>query len=104
MSASRSPSLYHSPQEAMQAPPEEFLYLACLHEGTGIAAPDFMAVVDAEDGRIVHELPMPNVRRRAPSFRLEPLQFGLPWTRPFAPHPARVPLLANSHRRRRDRP
>jgi selenium-binding protein 1 len=61
MSASRSPSLYHSPQEAMQAPPEEFLYLACLHEGTGIAAPDFLAVVDAEDGRIAHELPMPNV-------------------------------------------
>ena len=24
-------------------------------------APDFLAVVDAEDGRIVHETPMPNV-------------------------------------------
>ena len=45
----------------MQAPPEEFLYLACLHEGTGVEAPDFLAVVDAEEGRIVHELPMPNV-------------------------------------------
>ena len=45
----------------MQAPPEEFLYLACLHEGTGVDAPDFLAVVDAEDGRIVHETPMPNV-------------------------------------------
>ena len=54
-------TLYHTPQEAMQAPPEEYLYLACLHEGTGVDAPDFLAVVDTEDGRIVHELPMPNV-------------------------------------------
>ena len=37
------------------------LYLACLHEGTGVHAPDFLAVVDAEDGRVVHETPMPNV-------------------------------------------
>ena len=54
-------SLYASPEEAMQAPAEEFLYLACLHEGTGVDAPDFLAVVDAEEGRIVHEMPMPNV-------------------------------------------
>jgi methanethiol oxidase len=56
-----STSLYHSPQDAMHAPPEEFLYLSCLHEGTGIEAPDFLAVVDTDEGRIVHELPMPNV-------------------------------------------
>src|SRR5438034_3375729 len=61
MSQSASPSLFRSPQEAMQAPREEFLYLACLHEGTSVHAPDFLAVVDAEDGRIVHETPMPNV-------------------------------------------
>jgi methanethiol oxidase len=54
-------SLHSSPQEAMQAPREEFLYVACLHEGTGVDAPDFLAVVDAEDGRIIHETPMPNV-------------------------------------------
>ena len=54
-------SFHASPAEALQAPPEEFLYLACLHEGTGVDAPDFLAVVDAEDGRIVHETPMPNV-------------------------------------------
>jgi methanethiol oxidase len=54
-------SLYSSPEEAMAAPPEEFLYLACLYEGTGVNAPDFLAVVDAEEGRIVHETPMPNV-------------------------------------------
>ena len=54
-------SLYRSPEEAIAAPQEEFLYLACLHEGTGVDAPDFLAVVDAEEGRVVHELPMPNV-------------------------------------------
>ena len=54
-------SFYASPQEARHARPEEFLYLACLHEGTGVDKPDFLAVVDAEDGRIVHETPMPNV-------------------------------------------
>ena len=54
-------SLHASPREAMQAPQEEFLYLACLHEGTGVETPDFLAVVDAERGEIAHELPMPNV-------------------------------------------
>jgi selenium-binding protein 1 len=54
-------SLYRSPTEAMAAPPEEFLYLACLHTGTGVEKPDFLAVVDAEHGDVVHELPMPNV-------------------------------------------
>ena len=54
-------TFYASPQEAREAPPEEFLYLACLHEGTGVRAPDFLAVVDAEDGQVVHETPMPNV-------------------------------------------
>jgi selenium-binding protein 1 len=54
-------ALHASPEEALKAPPEEFLYLACLHEGTGVRAPDFIAVVDAEDGTIVHETPMPNV-------------------------------------------
>ena len=54
-------SFYASPQEARHARPEEFLYLACLHEGTGVDEPDFLAVVDAEQGRVVHETPMPNV-------------------------------------------
>jgi methanethiol oxidase len=54
-------SLYVSPEEALKAPPEELLYLACLHRGTGVDAPDFLAVVDADDGRILHEMPMPNV-------------------------------------------
>jgi len=54
-------SFHSSPQEAMQAPVEEFLYLACLHEGTGVRKPDFLAVIDAEHGRVIHETPMPNV-------------------------------------------
>jgi methanethiol oxidase len=58
---SSTASLYASPKEAMKAPPEELLYLACLHGGTGVRAPDFLAVIDAEDGRVVHETPMPNV-------------------------------------------
>jgi selenium-binding protein 1 len=57
----RPQSFYASPGEALQAPPEEFLYLACLREGTGVDRPDFLAVVDAENGAIVHETPMPNV-------------------------------------------
>jgi selenium-binding protein 1 len=54
-------TFYGSPAEAQQAPAEEFLYVACLHEGTGVEAPDFLAVVDAESGEIIHETPMPNV-------------------------------------------
>ena len=49
----------------MAAPPEMLLYLACLHRGTGVERPDFIAVVDADPdsdryGEIVHEAPMPN--------------------------------------------
>ena len=54
-------SFHSSPRDALDAPPEEFLYLACLHGGTGVEAPDFIAVVDAEEGRIVHETAMPTV-------------------------------------------
>src|SRR4026208_942958 len=54
-------TLYRSLEEAMAAPQEEFLYLACLHQCTGVGKPDFLAVVDAEHGEVVHELPMPNI-------------------------------------------
>ena len=62
----RSTSLLASPAEALSAPPEQLVYLACLHVGTGVDAPDFLAVVDAEPGsdrygQVVHETPMPNV-------------------------------------------
>ena len=62
-------------------PAEEFLYVACLHEGTGVDEPDFLAVVDAEDGRIVHRTADAERRRRAASLRLEPLQLRLPRAR-----------------------
>jgi methanethiol oxidase len=55
-----SPSFYASPEEAGRAPAEEFLYVACLHEGTGVEEPDFLAVVDADEGRVVHRMPMPS--------------------------------------------
>jgi selenium-binding protein 1 len=61
MAHERPPSFYASPADAQGAPAEELLYVACLHEGTGVEAPDFLAVVDATEGRIVHETPMPNV-------------------------------------------
>jgi selenium-binding protein 1 len=58
--------MYASPQEASQQTPEEFVYVACLYEGTGIQEPDFIAVVDVNSesdtyGQIVHRTPMPNV-------------------------------------------
>jgi selenium-binding protein 1 len=53
-------SFHSSPAEAIAAPPEEFLYLACLRTGTGVDKPDLLAVIDAENGAIVHETPMPH--------------------------------------------
>ena len=50
-----APSFYASPAEATRAPAEELLYVACLRDDR-----DFLAVVDAESGAILHELPMPN--------------------------------------------
>ena len=77
-----TPQSFHaSPAEALRAPAEEFLYLACLHEGTSVDRPDFIAVVDAEEGRIVHETPMPERRRRTAPLRLEPLLLRLPRSR-----------------------
>jgi selenium-binding protein 1 len=61
MAPADQPSLYASPEDAQRAPVEDLLYVSCLHEGTGVRAPDFLAVVDAHEGRIVHETPMPNV-------------------------------------------
>ena len=59
----RPRSFHASPAEALEAPPERFLYLACLHEGTGVDEPEFIAVVDADPdsdsyGEMVHETPM----------------------------------------------
>jgi methanethiol oxidase len=58
--------MYHSPEDARQQPPEDYAYVACLYEGTGIQEPDFIAVVDVNPesdtySQIVHRTPMPNV-------------------------------------------
>jgi selenium-binding protein 1 len=61
------PASFHlSPADAMKAPQEDFLYVVCTRAGTGVDAPDFLAVVDTNPesesyGRIVHETPMPYV-------------------------------------------
>src|SRR3954468_19202598 len=57
---------YASPREGMKAPREEVLYVSCLHEGTGLNEPDFLAVVDVNPdsetySRIIHRTSMPNV-------------------------------------------
>jgi methanethiol oxidase len=62
----RSSTLYASPEEATRAPRERVVYVACLHQGTGVEAPDYLAVVDVDPdsdgyGRVVHETPMPNI-------------------------------------------
>src|SRR6185436_2383064 len=80
------------PQAARHARPEEFLYLACMHEGTGVDEPDFLAVVDAQDGRVVHETPMPNVgddpRRPRIEKVIEPRELAdkTGYTRPHTVH------------------
>ena len=97
-------SFYASPQEARHARPEEFLYLACLHEGTGVDEPDFLAVVDAEEGRIVHETPMPNVGDELHHFgwnRCSSACHGPDRSHLIVPG---YPLLADPHRERRRRP
>ena len=41
---------YASPAVAREQPPEKFVYVASLYEGTGIDRPDFIAVVDVDPG------------------------------------------------------
>jgi hypothetical protein len=47
--------------EALWAPPEEFLYLAYQQRGMRVRAQNFVAVMDAKDGGVAHETRMPNV-------------------------------------------
>ena len=84
----------------MQAPPEEFLYLACLHEDAGVEKPDFLAVVDAERGEIAHELPMPNVGDELHHFgwnRCSSACHGPDRSHLIVP---RLPIVAHPHRER----
>lgn len=57
---------YASPLEAMRARREKFIYVSCLHTGTGVDEPDFLAVVDVDPesdsySRVVHRMPVPYV-------------------------------------------
>ena len=62
-----TPASFHSsPAEAQTAPREEYLYVVAMRVGTGVDAPDFLAVVDTNPesdtyAQIVHETPMPYV-------------------------------------------
>ena len=55
---------FASPQQAMQAPREKVLFVACTYANTGIDQPDYLAVVDVDPssrhyGQVVHRLSMP---------------------------------------------
>src|SRR5436190_22316306 len=59
----RPESFYASPQEALQAPPEDFLYVTLLRRGTENSAPDAIGVVDVDPdsptyAQVVHETTM----------------------------------------------
>ena len=96
ITTSRNRSTPRRPRRS--APPEEFLYLACLHEGTGgrrarlprrgrrRGRPGRPRDADAER------------RRRAAPLRLEPLQLGVPRARSLASDRARLPLVADPRR------
>ncbi len=60
------PTFYPTPQEAIKAPPEKTAYVACLYVGTGIARPDFIAVVDVDPSsptysKVVGRVDLPHV-------------------------------------------
>jgi selenium-binding protein 1 len=55
-----------SPAEAIKADREKFLFASCTYANTGVTAPDYLAVVDADPqsstySHVVHRLPLPNV-------------------------------------------
>src|SRR5262245_24088303 len=57
---------FASPKEAMKAPRERLLFVACTYANTGIEKPDYIAVVDADPdsktySQVVHRLQMPKV-------------------------------------------
>ena len=65
LAASQGPG-FSSPAEAMKAPRERLLYVLCLHSGTAVKKPDYLATIDADPdspgyGKVIHRLPMPKV-------------------------------------------
>ena len=60
------PTLYPTPRDAMRAPPEDIAYVAALYVGTGVNAPDFLAVVDVDPksptyGKVIYKLDLPYI-------------------------------------------
>ena len=83
----------------MQAPREDYLYVVCTRAGTGVDAPDFIAVVDTNPesetyGRIVHETPMPYVGDELHHFGWNRCSSRLPRPRPLASDHPGLPLVA----------
>jgi selenium-binding protein 1 len=57
---------FASPKEAMKAPREKLLFVACTYANTGTEKPDYLAVIDADPdsktySQVVHRLKMPKV-------------------------------------------
>src|SRR5687768_3110368 len=55
---------FASPKEAMKAPREKLLFVACTYANTPVNKPDYLAVVDADPAspkysQVVHRLSMP---------------------------------------------
>lgn len=55
---------FASPQQAIRAPREKFLFVACTYAGTDIDQPDYLAVVDVDPQsprftQVIHRLSMP---------------------------------------------
>ena len=76
-------TFYASPAEAHAARRRRSssIWLACTR-APAWSKPDFLAVVDAEEGRVVHELPMPNVGDELHHFGWNRVQLGVPWAGP----------------------
>ena len=60
------PTFYPTPRDAMRAPPEDIAYVAALYVGTGVNAPDFLAVVDVDPksptyGKVIYKLDLPYI-------------------------------------------
>ena len=92
-------TLYASPEEATKAPPEKFVYVACLYEGTGIDEPDFIAIVDVNPDSDTLAARSSTARRCRTSATSSTTSAGTSAARP-ATDPTRAPDRARACARR----
>jgi selenium-binding protein 1 len=57
---------FATPADAQKSPPEKLAYVVCVHAGTGVVKPDYLATIDVDPAsktysRVVHRLKMPTV-------------------------------------------